>query len=362
MTRRILTLSIAIGVLATNIFAQLPRIVVEGNGAPQVFTDFTAAVAAAQPNDKVYLSGGSFPYIGGLVIDKTLHLIGAGTHPDSTQVTSVTSLVMTTTPAPLRITTAASGSTFTGIRFTSTYTNGNTDLIRYGTSTADDLPTDIIFQRCQFDLNVYLGFNSGTVSSPEATVFNECYFASRLVGESRGAVVTRCIFDPDGSGYYAISGFDSGPLLMENCVLLGSIMANCYSAVVRNCISTATNYICYDCTNSTFTNNVVAAPVVVSTSPGVTLSNNIVDADPATYFVSETDDLYQYTDDLHMAPGSPGVAYGTDGTDLGIYGTSSPYKPGAVPYNPHYRQASIATATDANGDLPVTINVATQPN
>ncbi|MBK6543141.1 MAG: hypothetical protein IPG10_18025 [Flavobacteriales bacterium] len=340
--------------------AQLARIVVQGSGAPQVFDDFAAAVSAAQPNDKLYLSGGTFQYTGGLVIDKTLHLIGAGTHPDSTEVSSVTVLMRTSVLAPLRITTAASGSTFTGIRFSTTDLNTNAELIRYGTSVADDLPTDIVFQRCHFDRNIYLGFNSGTAISSEVTTFNECYFASRLVGESRAAAVTRCIFDPDGSGYYAISGFDGGALLMENCVLLGSIMANCYGAIIRNCISTSMNYYCYDCSNSTFTNNVIAAPIVVSTSPGVTLTNNIVNADAATFFVSETDDLYQYSDDLHMAPGSPGVAYGTDGTDLGIYGTASPYKPGAVPYNPHFHSADIAPATNSSGELPVNIRVAAQ--
>jgi hypothetical protein len=50
----------------------------------------------------------------------------------------------------------------------------------------------------------------------------------------------------------------------------------------------------------------------------------------------------------------------TDGTDVGIYGTASPYKPGGVPYNPHFRSATIAPATDPDGDLPVNIRVAAQ--
>jgi len=362
MRYRVLSFCICLGLLAGTIHAQQPRIVVQGSGAPQVFTDFSAAVTAAQNGDKLYFSGGTFPYSGGLVIDKLLHLIGAGTHPDSTEVTSVTILMRTGPFAPLAITTAASGSTFTGLRLSTTDLNTNAALIRYGTSVADDLPTGIVFQRCHFDRNIYLGYNSGTPISAEVTTFIECYFASRLVGESRGAVVSRCIFDPNGSGYYAISGFDGGALVMENCVLLGSIMANCYGATIRNCISTSTNYFCYDCSNSTFTNNVIAAPIVVSNSPGVTLANNIVNATASTFFVSETDDLYQYSDDLHLAPGSPGIAFGTDGTDIGIYGTSTPYKPGAVPYNPHYRSAAIGATTNVNGDLPVNIRVAAQTN
>ena len=70
----------------------------------------------------------------------------------------------------------------------------------------------------------------------------------------------------------------------------------------------------------------------------------------------------RFSDDLHLLPGSPGVGAGSDGTDIGIYGTGSPWKPGNVPYNPHFRSANIAGATNPNGELPVNIRVAAQPN
>ena len=82
----------------------------------------------------------------------------------------------------------------------------------------------------------------------------------------------------------------------------------------------------------------------------------------ANIFVNEIDGNYQFSDDLHLAPGSGGIGGADDGTDIGIYGTASPYKPGNVPYNPHFRTAAIATSTNANGDLPVNIRVAAQPN
>ena len=65
---------------------------------------------------------------------------------------------------------------------------------------------------------------------------------------------------------------------------------------------------------------------------------------------------------MHLAPGSGGIGAADDGTDIGIYGSSSPYKPGNVPYNPHFRTATVAPATNPNGDLPVNIHVAAQPN
>jgi hypothetical protein len=79
-------------------------------------------------------------------------------------------------------------------------------------------------------------------------------------------------------------------------------------------------------------------------------------------FTSETNGTYQFSDDLHLLPGSPGVNAGNDGNDIGLFGTSAPYKEGNIPYNPHFRSAVIAPATNPNGDLPVNIRVAAQPN
>lgn len=59
----------ALVLLVNSAMGQSQRIMVQGSGAPQVFTDLTEAIAAAQANDVLYLSGGSFPYTGGLVLD-----------------------------------------------------------------------------------------------------------------------------------------------------------------------------------------------------------------------------------------------------------------------------------------------------
>jgi hypothetical protein len=362
MTFRVLASLVTAAGLALTASAQLPRIVVQGSGSPQVFTDFAAAVAAAQANDVVYLGGGTFTFPSDFALDKPLHFIGAGIHPDSSQVTSTTTLLATASNAPFVITTSASGSTFTGI----TFDIGNNSwgwtvpIVRYGTGNADDLPTDIVFQRCRFgSRGVHLAYNEDSAPSTVTTVFDECIFNYTLVGFSRGATVTRCIFDANGVGIYTINLFGNGGLYMENCVLLGSILGTIFNGTVRNCISTSTAYIGYNLVGTVLTNNVVAATILSATGSPVA-SGNITGADATTFFVSESDDLYQYTDDLHLQPGCVGVGLGTDGTDVGIYGTASPYKPGGVPFNPHFLQATIGTATNAAGELPVNIRVAAQ--
>ena len=359
---RSLPLLFAVGLLAGTASAQLPRIVVQGSGAPQVFTDLESAIAGAQANEVLYCSGGTFSIAPGLVLDKPLNFIGAGIHPDSTQATGTTSFVMQGSATSLSITDAASGSTFTGIYFANDLISYG-PLITYGTSTADDQVTNILFQRCRFskgeiDLAQY---DPNASDMPGlVTTFDECHLSCRVEGRKRGAVFTRCIVDTHDIGVYAITSFTSGGLTMENCVLLNALLGNCAFSTIRNSISTATNYLCYDCTGATISNVVSASVTNWFYSGTASITNSVLGQDASTFFVSETDDLYQFTDDLHMAPGSPGMNYGNDGNDVGIYGSSSPYKTGAIPFNPHYNQAVVAPATNSNGELPVNLRVAAQ--
>ncbi len=341
--------------------AQLPRIVVEGAGTPQVFTQFADAVTAAQPNDKIYISGGTFTYPTGLEIDKTLHVIGAGIHPDSTQVTGVTTLqqVGGSSVQPMRILTAASGSTFTGIRFVSVNAAQTSLALQYGSSSANDDPADLVFQRCWFQGKVQMGSSTSAVV-PTTTAFDECVFMGEVDGNSRSAVFTRCII-ANGYNTITLTGL-AGSSAVENCVVLGTVQTNSGISVRNSFLRTNGGYAAFACTNCTFQNNLTPNATVASGSVGAVLINNLVNVDAATVFVSETNGTYEVSDDLHMAPGSPGLGFATDGNDIGIHGTAAPYKPGAIPFNPHYRQATIAGGTNTNGELPVNIRIAAQPN
>lgn len=348
--KHVLPALIAFG-LSTHVQAQLQRIVVQGTGAPQVFTDINAALAAAQPNDKLYFSGGNFISATAFTIGMPLHLIGAGVHPDSTGVTSTTTLG--TGAGDILITTGASGTTFTGITF-----NAASD-IQYGTSAADDDPTGIVFQRCRFLCHTYLDFDAASTSS---TLYDECVFNHYVNGNDFvSATFTRCIFD------YAIGTGscinEVGNLFISHCVFLGhQAFRNSSGATIENSICTDANYPVYQSNNVTFTNCLFSGTMYTGNSSGEVITNCQLNVPPASIFISETDNNYQFSDDLHLAPGSGGIGGADDGTDIGIYGSSSPYKPGNVPYNPHFRSAAIAPATDPNGDLPVNIRVAAQPN
>lgn len=279
-----------------------------------------------------------------------LQFIGAGMHPDSTNVTGATTI---SGSGRFIFLTGASGSSFTGIHFDPSVE------IQYGNSTSDDDPENMIFERCSFQDELKLSYGSGCTSSSS---FNECIFFSKING-SGGAAATfdRCVFPPIGS---SVTYFTSGGLIMRNSIMLGGTLSNSVNAVVQNCIFTRSNEPpLYQMNGTQITNCIISYGNMFSgVGSGNVETNTIYGQLSSDIFVNETDNIFQFTDDLHLLPGSPGINAGNDGTDIGIYGTGSPSKLGNVPFNPHFQAANVAISTDANGDLPVIIRAAAQPN
>lgn len=340
------SLAFAAILLYTTSWAQVPRIVLQGNGAPQVFASIYDAVAAAQPDDKLYFSGGTFLADSGLTLTIPLHFIGAGMHPDSSNVTMPTVLV-TNGSADFVFNTSASGSSFTGIAF-----NPGGELY-YGTDGTNDDAVDMFFERCSFKW-----FRLGWVEpSTSSTVFEECVFFDGSAGYGGSAVMDRCVVQGGPLNIFRPTG-----LTLRNSVVLGQRLQNSGNSIVQNCVFTYGGAPLWQVGGVQITNCIINSGAMFSNSGGNTETNTIYDQTPAMTFVNESDGYYQFTDDLHLLPGSPGVGAGNDGTDIGLYGTASPYKPGNVPYNPHFRAAAIAPATNPDGTLPVNIRVAAQTN
>lgn len=356
---KILTLVFSFGLLAATANAQLSRIVVEGSGAPQVFTSIDSAVAAAQPNDKLYFSGGTFTSSNqGLLIDKPLHFIGAGISPDSSNVTAIT--MLRTENENFTLTTEASGSSFTGIHF---YPHNGTlfagKILRFGTNNTNDAPQDVVFERCVFQCYVALGARtSGNSADPtppaSSSSFNECIF----YGEVNGSGITSTTFTNCDFAWY-ISDFIPSGLFIDHCIVRAFIY-NSDGFIAKNSVILDTDHGSYQSTG--IMNNCLLVSGTPGTGVGsnVTATNNIYIQDAGSIFVNDTDNAFQWSDDLHLNSGSPGIDAADDNTNIGIYGSASPYKPGGVPYNPHFQQSTIDPSTNSNGDLPVNIRIAAQ--
>lgn len=334
------------GALASTANGQLPRIVVQGTSGPAVYTSLDTAIQDAQPGDKLYLSGGSFLLPASYTVVKPLHFIGAGIHPDSSAVTGSTTIALAS--GSLRFTTEASGTTCTGIAFM--------NAVGYGTEVADDDPTDMVFQRCDFIGGLNLGWAEGATSS---SVLDECVIRQgsnvHFNGYGGRAVVTRCIIDRCTVNIFRPSG-----LFMKNCVVLNARLQNSKNAIVQNCVFTYSGAPLWQVSGAQVSNCLVGSATMFSNSNTSSETNNIYNVPQGFFFMNETDNTYQYTDDLHLNPNSGGEGMGNDGTDIGIYGTHAPYKDGNVPYNPQYQQAAIDAATDWNGALPVQVRTAAQ--
>lgn len=341
-------LSIVAGcALSTSVSAQLPRIVVDGITAPQVFTDLNAAITAAPANSNITLSGGSFHVPGGFALDKPLHFVGAGIHTDSTNATGAT--ILTASGNNLfALTSGASGSSFTGIWFN----NAGNVSFSLGTGPGDQVVTGVEFLRCMFQQEVRLGIEEPSNSS---SAFTECIFHGRLIGSGGTSIVNRCIFDyAPGTGGMIVTFRPSG-LSLLNSIILGGKTDACENATISNCVFTKlgggpiwqSNY-------ASVSNCIFSSAEVFSNMTGGVESGNIMGQSPASIFVDEIDGRYYFTDDVHLAGG--------DNNGIGLYGMSPAYKPGAVPHVPHIRRVDIARATDANGNLPATVHVAVQPN
>ncbi len=343
------------GLFSSTAMAQPPRIVVQGAGAPQVFPSIDAALAAAQPNDNVYLSGGTHLSAAALLIDKPLHFFGAGNAPDSTAATGITSL--STTAGNIALTTAATGSTFTGIIF------APAGIVQYGTSESDDDPRDLVFERCTFNKAVNVGFSNVNPGLPSSTDFKECVFYANLNGLI-GTIATleHCILDFQLGTGAEVAGFSGGGLTLRHCVCFGTRIGNSGGFTSENSIYTRTNAPFWQSNGAILRNNLLVSPTLVSNMVAGVASGNILSEPASSIFINETDDDFAWTDDLHLQATCSGVGAATDGSDAGLYGSPTPFKPGSVPFNPHISSATVGSSTDINSQLPVNITVIAQPN
>lgn len=322
---------------AAAVSAQTPKIVVQGSGAPEVFSSMVDAIGAATATDIIYLSGGEFQLVGEVLVDHEVHIVGAGCHPDSAGLTGVSSFIGT---GRLVFTTPGSNSSVTGVLFNVWPAAGQFLYGQSGQNNGDC--TNMLFARCAFYGPLWL---QGT----STTTYVDCYVAGGITSAEPVTIAqfNNCVVANATSTAFATVNFDhcihlnagGGGNFMsyQNCIVALSTLGGINYAVAW------TNCLFYNVTP--FTQNVNAC-VFTNDNP----------------FVDNPNVNFDWADDLRVMAGSQGVGLATDGTDVGIFGGPTPFKPGFVPYNPHYTQLQIAPATNANGELPVNITVVRQTN
>lgn len=317
-------------------------------GVPSLYTNLSAAITAAVNGDTLYLPGSIIlPYSTDITISKSVHIVGTGHYPDSTIATNTTMI------NTIRFLTGSGGSSIEGCIIYNLY-------IGYA---ATQNIQGFSVKRCSVGL-FRLGFDN--VSTFENIILTDNVFTAYFnfrEGYTTNILITRNIFNASGS---SSNIFGRGLLFSNNIIYCyySSALASLTECVLENNIIIGCNYntitaISYlGSTNCQYANNLFIPNV--SNWGTNTQINSILGQTTATTFVNANTSGFLYGHNYHLLSTSPGKNYGTDGTDAGIYGTSSPYKDGAMPFNPHIMSKSISGQTTLSGALNVNISVSAQ--
>ena len=324
---------LALVLVSATATAQL-RFVVQNAGGATVYESFASALAASQQGDTLYLPGGTFN-IANATIDKKITMIGVGHYPAYTQPTNRTELT-----GNINLLAGADSSQFHGF-----YLTGN---FMWGTSAVNQMVNKITISRC--NVNAIALSSGGNPSTSEQILISENVVRGAIVGRyAQNVLIEKNIV-------YNISYFNNNVLINNNVVFTNDFCLDYItSCTVQNnvIVGGAGSYLFYNSSANTVQNNLF----VNTYAEG---SGNIDKQSLESIFVNYSGGAFSYEHDFHLKETSPGKNAGTDGNDIGIYGTVTPYKEGAVPFNPHITDEEIATRTDSQGKLNVKVTVEAQ--
>jgi hypothetical protein len=351
MTMRTLFIFLVLTIAGSQLSAQNLICVQSGNNA-SFYTDIQDAIDNAQNGDYVYVPGGVIPtnnQFGNVTINKAIHLVGAGSHPDSTVATGL-SLIS----GNINIVDGANGGSLSGVQCANIYIGSNsTDHNVHGFSLTrnhfgvlsfwtDDTDTtwakNVTVQENVLDA-IYGGFAhnclfKNNIIEGRVTGLFSCTFSNNVF--LRPNTQTQCYYNQRVFEDVTFSSFSNNVFLWirDNCAIGSNL-------------------------SGTFENN-----LFLSSNPNlggsVISHNNIYGVDRQDIFVNQTGFEIDFTHDYRLKPTCPGTGAGIDGTDVGIYGGSHPFKEGLVPFNPHIQLRQIDYQTNGLGELPVNIKVAAQ--
>ena len=349
--KKMMALQVLLGVgLVFGAEAQNQFIIQNGSSAA-LFSTFQDALDNAVNGDTLYLPGG--PISGDFTINKELHIIGVGYHPDLTTATLKTDFA-----GKLSLVTGASNSSITGIEVNQIY---------FGTTASDQAISNITISRCYIVSGLYLSYNGSAENTAGDYLIKECILNNVQGGYTNNVTISNSIIRD--RVYY----FDKSTTVFQNNIFhyyyanssrrtLNSISNTLFA---NNIFMSYTGWIPFSgVNNSLFSNNIFypsssIMDLVASNNDGF---GNYFSENNTSTFVAVSGTGFSFTYDYHLLPGSVGINGGTDGTDIGIYGGNYPWKDGGLPFNPHIDNENISILLDSAGLLHVEVQVTAQDN
>lgn len=336
--------------ITSQLYAQTPQIVVvKPNGVSSTYSTWDLAYAGANDGDNVYLPGYNFG--GTMTLRKRLNIYGTGIHPDSTNLTGITSF------NNAQIFKGASGGRIEGVKFRVCDTYYQQFGVHFGPYQNDgEQVTNFTIIKCDIGCIKFGSQFSNSDSLSNNIFISENIFRYGIIGNGcKNLVIKKNTF---GALTNILDSEISNNIIQNSISINNCLIKN--NIFITPSISLSTSYTC----GNTFSNNLTFSNSsfwCCTNSCENTLINTL-------YFDNLTDIFNNYNtqigldpfkNDLHLKATSVGFHAGTDGTDVGIYGTASPTPAGWIPSNPHIFYKTIAPETAPDGKLNIHVKVRT---
>lgn len=341
------TLTFVASLLIFSMAAAQTSIAVQSGDQVSFYTTLSAAVAAAQDGDAVYLPGGSYT-IGNITIDKSLTIAGVGHYPGFSQATGITYL-----HGNINLLQGADSSFLTGF-----YLTGE---IRLGTTAENQQVNHLNITRCNVN-SIWLSHDylAGSITTSHTINITENVIRGNFGGGNAQYVLISKNIICDRVIHFNGNVIFNNNIFLMNALSYYPMLVNIQAALFNNNIFLSSNFVIGSGLSSTgFFNNIFVNNFEIPNySYG---SGNIVNVPQASIFQNQSGYSFSYDHDYHLKAESVGIGAGNDGFDIGIYGTSIPYKEGAVPFIPHIATQLVSPETNNQGQIEVNINVEAQP-
>ncbi len=324
-------------------------------GGSEFFTRLDSAVVHSANGDYIYLPGTALMNIGTLVINKGVHIIGAGIYPDSCFATGTTFLT-----GNITIVSGADNGSLQGFILTGT--------LAFGTTQANQHVSSYFVSRCNLN-TIYLS-NNGTDTTTSSFLFRENIIRGHVYGGHSNASFRHNIFDGQLNYFYGATFLHNNFLWGSNKTLNMYVKNSTFSNnIFKNPCVAYYGWIPIQCTDNNYFYNLFNGPIgfyydyygscMANLNGFGNLSGNHENVPNEQIYTSQSGNVYDIHHNYHLIAGSPGINGGSDGTDCGIYG-GDPFKDGMLPVNPHIRFKYVAGSTSPSGTLNIHFKVAAQ--
>ena len=327
------------------------RFVLQNRTRFEVWPTVDSVITRLQPGDTAYLPGGNFDIGSWVISNSNTTIMGVGFFEDSIQATGHTFL-----NGSIQIQDAdnVTLSGFWGGDITTSSTSGIVQNLR--------------IERCNVgDITLH-----GSAGTPGTS----------------GALIMQNIIRGDLNGGYTESSLISNNYLMDEISNFNGTNGVIFSNNFINKIGffqggRGTTYVTFNLSHCVFTDNILRASTIANTSGGyffgsatsnfgtgnslntssdtdrIVGSNEFKDNHPQVIFDNRTAGEYPSSYTL-IESGEYSMKLQTSQPEVGPYYGQFAIPPGWLPRNPHIRRADIATQTDENGNLSITIDVSSQ--